>query len=149
MMRATMMAVFLSAMVGCASLEEARLAQDPDSARPGERSATLAEMGLAKDKPLALDAGLALSLTHNPAVARARNRAEAAMGRLDQASAGRWPAVSASLSYDESVSGVSSNAAPSLKGASGSREAGQSGSIGANLLLYDFGGLDATIRAAA
>jgi len=147
--RSTVLGAILAASLGCASVEEARLAQDPDSARPGERSATLAEMGLSKDTPLALDAGLALSLTHNPALARARNRAEAAAARLDQAAAGRWPALSASLSYDESVSGLSSNAAPSLRGASGSREAGQSGQLGANLLLYDFGGLDATIRAAA
>jgi len=140
---------FRGAIVGCASLEEARLAQDPDSARQGERSATLAEMGLSKETPLALDAGLTLSLTHNPTVARARNRAEASMARLDQASAGRWPALSASLSYNESISGLSSNGAPSLRGASGSRKAGQSGQLGASLLLYDFGGLDATIRAAA
>jgi outer membrane protein len=148
-MRRACAVAILVLCLGCASVDEARRAQDPDHARPGERSATLADMGLAPGSTLDLESGVVLSLTHNPQVARARNRAEAAEARLDQAAAGRWPTVTASLSYDESVAGVSSNGAPSLRGASGSREATQSGRIGADLLLTDFGGLAASIRSAA
>lgn len=143
------LALLVVSTLGCASVDEARRAQDPEQARPGERSATLADLGLAPRAALDLETGLRFALTHNPAVARARNRAEAAEARLDQASAGRWPTISASLSYAERVSGVSSNGAPSFRGASGSRTGVQAGSVGADFLLWSFGGLDATIRGAA
>ena len=148
-MRHAILGAFLTAILGCASLDEARTAQDPEKARPGERSATLADMGLTATSTLDLDAGLALALKHNPQVARARNRAEGAEARLDEVSAGRWPTLSASLSYREGIAGASSNGAPSFRGASGSHEAIQSGNLGADLLLFDFGGLDASIRSAA
>ena len=148
-MRHAILGVLLTTALGCAALEEARTAQDPSQARPGERSASLADMGLTATSTLDLDTGLALALKHNPQVARARNRAEGAEARLDAASAGRWPSLSASLSYDDGVSGVSSNGAPSLRGAAGSHAASQAGGLGADLLLFDFGGLDASIRSAA
>src|SRR6185436_17281994 len=99
MIRSILAGRLTAAALGCAAADEGRQAQDPAQARPGERSATLADMGLAPAAPLDLETGLRLALVHNPAVARARTRAEAAEARLDQASAGRWPQITASLSY--------------------------------------------------
>ncbi len=145
MSKSSLWAPVLAAALGCADIGEARRVQDASSAGPGERTVTARELGLAAEPPLTLEGGLEIALTHNPSVALARSRAEAAMARLEGAAAGRRPQLDADASFRGSVSGTGINAAPSLRGASGSRDASQGGGLSLSQLLFDFGKTNALL----
>jgi outer membrane protein len=131
-------AALLLAAAGCADIQAAREAQKPASAGPGERTFTAAEIGLGPGSTLTFEQGLKLSLTYNPNTALARRAVDAARARLVQANAGSLPTLSASASY-------------SVKGSKSSTTVDDSFSVGAgaDLLLFDFGRMDALQRGAA
>ncbi len=128
-------ALFLAA--GCGEIRAAREAQDPESAGPGERTATAAEIGLGPGTTLTLEQGLRLTLVYNPSTALARRAVDAARARLTQADAGSLPTLSAGASY--SVSG----------GKDRTTTDSFSAGLSADLLLYDFGRMDAIQRESA
>ena len=140
MKRAVLIALAL--LPACAAIREARKAEDPKSAAPGERTATAAEAGIAPGSTLSLDRALEVGLAFNPSVALARNRAEEAEARVTQAAAGALPQVGLSASVQRQQAGGSRSLAP--RGEWTHAEA-----LDASLLLYDFGKTPALKKQAA
>jgi len=135
--RALPAAALLLVASGCADIQAAREAQDPKSAGPGERTVTASEVGLGPGSTLTLERGLRLSLEYNPSTALARRAVDAARARLTQANAGSLPTLSAGASY--TVSG----------GKDRTTDDSFSAGLSADLLLFDFGRLDALQRESA
>ncbi|HEY3227264.1 MAG TPA: TolC family protein, partial [Planctomycetota bacterium] len=129
-------------LAACSVIGEARRAQDPASAAPGERTATAAELGLGAGSTLTLERGLAIALEHNPQVGSAHARIQSAEARLRQTGALTLPSVSASASVSVDQARAGDPLITSDVGKS------HSGSIGASMLLFDFGGASAAARAA-
>lgn len=88
----------IACLPGCAAVRDARRAQDPASAGPGERTATAAELGLPATGRLRLEDAIAASLRAHPDLVRARLAEEAAAARASQAESDYWPQLSASAS---------------------------------------------------
>jgi outer membrane protein TolC len=131
----------LSAVPACANVRRARIAQDPASALPGERTPTAAELGLPKEGRVALDLLVETALRVHPSVVGARRTAEAARARIRAAEGSMRPkaSVEAGASYrDQSA------------GATGAEEHRfESFGFDVSWLLYDFGGRSALSRQAA
>lgn len=129
-------------LAACSAIGEARRAQDPASAAPGERTATAAELGLTAGSPLTLERALAIALEHNPQVGSAHARIQAAEARVRQTGALTLPSVSASGSVDVNQARAGDPLVTS------DVDKGHGGSISASMLLYDFGSASAAARAA-
>jgi outer membrane protein TolC len=126
----------------CSTVQDARLAQDPASAVPGERTPTAAEVGLTTSGPLTIDAAVRTALGVRPSVLRARHEAEAAEARVTQAEAEALPRVSASAALEHVDS---QNNGGSLRG----RHRYQSLGYQVSWLVFDFGATSAFSRQAA
>ena len=141
-MRPPLPALALIACLGtsCATVHDARAAQDPDTAVLGERSASLADLGWSNSGPVALDVLVHEALRVNPAVVKARYDAQAAGARVSEAEAAKMPQVSAdaSVTYRDAQG-------------SAATEAHHFDSLGFSLswLLFDFGRNDALQHSAA
>ena len=100
-MKLARLAVLLCGLAGtgCADIDAARLAQDPATRRPGERTASAQEVGLGPGAVLTLDQGVKIALTHTSTIALARARAEQAGARLEEVNAGYLPQISVSADY--------------------------------------------------
>lgn len=133
----------LACAAGCASVRRAREAQRDTRPLPGERTPTAAEVGLQPGRPLSLDDAAALAHRIHPSLAQSRRNLAAAAARLRQAGAARRPQVEASVNGSRRTSNVEGK--PSSTGTSRTL----SGSLGLDLLLYDFGKTPAAIRQAA
>lgn len=126
---------------GCAGIDDARRAQDPESAGPGERTVAAREVGLTAESTLSLEKGLELALEHNPRIAAALLRVRQAEARVRQASGAQLPQVSLSASgrvLKSGTEGVSNEAV----------EKSQSGSLSVSQVLFDFGKSSAAVRQA-
>ena len=144
------MGLALVVACGCSDLEQARRAQDPDSRRPGERTASAAELGLGPGAVLALDQGVHVALTSTPVIGIFRARVEQSRARLEQVDAGLLPQLSVSADYRWEKNGGAGSSP-----LSGSKVGNSSGiiqthgeSVSVSQLLYDFGRTDAARRQA-
>ena len=132
-----------TALCGCQAVKQARRAQSAEDRLPGEVTAAAAEIGLAGAQPLALTNLTQLALLYHPSVLQARQEVEAARLQCRMTHAGRLPQLSAGAAYNRSTQNASGRR-PNSTEAQGS----WSGSLGLDLLLYDFGKLDAQERQA-
>ncbi|HXX94328.1 MAG TPA: TolC family protein [Planctomycetota bacterium] len=145
---------------GCAEIQEARKAQDPANARPGERTVTAAELGLVNDGVLTYDRGLEISLLHNPAIAIFRAQAEQALASLEEIDAAFYPQILlANANYKLEKAGGAHNGTLPLPAGSGppgspspighsSIFQAQGGALSMSQLVYDFGRTPALSRQA-
>jgi outer membrane protein len=148
-MRCRLTLVFLAAC-GCSDIEQARRAQDPESRRPGERTATAAQLGLGPGSVLTVDQGVHIALTTIPPIAISRARVEGSRARLEQIDAGFLPTVSVSADYRwEKNGGAGSTplAGSKIGKASGVIQT-HGESVQVSQLLYDFGKTAAVRREA-
>jgi outer membrane protein len=136
----------LAALLGaCATVRDARLAQDPKSAVPGERTPTAAELGLPVKGKLALDLAVNTALDVLPSVLAARRAEESAAARVGESEAAFYPQLSASASK-EYVNHKAVKGGPP----SGSEEHRfQSAGFQLSWLMFDFGRTSALARQAA
>jgi TolC family type I secretion outer membrane protein len=127
---------------GCASVRQARNAQKTDSLPPGERTLTAAEIGLTSNSVLTLEEALRIALAYHPSIAAASQDVVAARSQLRQARAGYGPSVDAGAGYTRSTANA--------QGTPSSSESDDSyrGSVGLDLLIYDFGKTPAAARQA-
>jgi len=141
-MRSTLLVLALLAglCLGCRTVHEARLAQDPATAILGERSATVADLGWASSGPVVLDELVREALRVNPSVVKARFDAQAAGARVHEAEAAKLPQVStdASITYRDAEGS-----------AAGAQHHFDALGFSLSWLLFDFGRNDALERNAA
>jgi len=123
---------------GCAVVREARIAQDPASAVPGERTPSAAELGLPSKGPVPLDAVVRAALRAHPSVVAARRAEEAARAAVTEAEAARLPQVAANAS-----AGLADG-----KGSPGGPTRFRSGGFDVSFLVFDFGRTAALGRSA-
>jgi len=135
--------LLLTVLCGCRTVKDARQAQADGDRRPGEATVTAAQAGLTQNKVLTLAELEQIALTYHPALLQARQAAESARLQCRIAHAGRLPQISASGAYNRGTSNVYGQR-PNSAATHGS----WSGSLGLDLLLYDFGKLDAQERQA-
>ncbi len=127
-------------MIGCETVERARRAQSSGERQPGETSVTAAQAGLTTERPFTLIEFERVALEHHPALLSAREAVESARLQLRMTHAGRLPQFAAGAAYTRSTQNAWGRSAASE--AHGSWSAG----IGLDLLLCDFGRLDAAER---
>lgn len=125
---------------GCEAVKQARKAQAPADRLPGEKTVTAAEANVVAGKTLALADLEQVALRYHPAVLQAQQDVEAARIQCRITHAGRLPQINASGGYTRQSQNTQ-NRPRSMR-----TEATWSGSIGLDLLLYDFGKLDAQER---
>jgi outer membrane protein TolC len=134
--------VLACAVASCATVRNARLAQDPSSAVPGERTPTAAELGLATEGALRLDDALNAALRVHPSILGALHNEEAAAARTGQAEGALWPSLSSNASY-EYTDHKTQSGAPAIQ------HHFQSLGFQLSWLLFDFGRTPALAREAA
>ena len=134
--------LLIASLCGCKTVKQARQAQSDADRLPGETTVKAAEAGLTDAHPYALTNLEQIALQYHPSILLARQAVESARLQCHMIRAGRLPQVSASATYSRSTHNVQGS--PSSTGTLGSK----GGSLGLDLLLYDFGKLDAQDRQA-
>jgi outer membrane protein len=148
-MKQTLLILTILAGAGCADIREARLAQDPDNRRPGERTVTAAEAGLTAGSTLSLEKGVAITLKHNPAIAAGKARVEQSNASLERANAGFLPRISFSADYRWERAGGAGTGTPSGSTIGNTRIVQSAGAgLQISQMLFDFGRTDALRRQA-
>ena len=132
----------IASLCGCKTVKQARQAQSDTDRLPGETTVKAAEAGLAEEHTYALTNLEQIALQYHPSILLARQAVESARLQCHMIRAGRLPQINASATYSRSTH--NSQGSPSSTGTLGSK----GGSIGLDLLLYDFGKLDAQDRQA-
>jgi len=127
---------------GCETVRNARLAQDPNNAVPGERTPTAAELGLATEGELRLDDALNTALRVHPSILGALHNEQAAAARTGEVEGALWPALSGNASY-QYVDHATQSGAPAVQ------HHFQSLGFQLSWLLFDFGRTPAFAREAA
>lgn len=127
---------------GCATVRNAREAQETTNVPPGERTVAAAEVGLNSNSVVGLVDGIKIALACNPAVVQARQNLAAASSQVYQATASYKPSVSARAGYGRGTS--NNDTAPASNDSGDSFSA----SLGLDLLIYDFGKTPAVVRQA-
>ncbi len=140
--RFSLILVGLSLLIGCASVERARQAQDISKIPPGERTVTASEVGLTQDTDLTLERGLEIASTYHPSLVQARLSLINSDKDYSNAVAGYLPKVSARASSDKSTSNSS------VKDADNKSDTSYSAGLSVDQLVYDFGKTPAAIREA-
>jgi outer membrane protein len=127
---------------GCATIRRAREAQDGKKAPPGERTVRAGDIGLGSNTVLAVGDAVRVGLQYRPAVVQARQSLAAAVAQERAAMSAYWPAVDASAGYTRRTANSAGTASSSRSSDS------YSGSLGLDLLVYDFGRTPAEVRQA-
>jgi len=132
--------VSLNFASGCATVRQAREVQKGASALPGERLLLPSEVGLSSNSALTLARAVEIPLAYHPQIFQAAQSLAAATAQVYQARAAFWPQVSTSAGESRSTANTA--------GQPGSSSAHNSfsGSIGLDLLVYDFGKTPALLR---
>jgi len=132
----------LSCITGCATVRQARNVQKGEGALPGERLLHPAEVGLSSNTTLTLARALQIPLAYHPQIFQAEQNLIAATARVYQARAAYWPQISSSAGENRATANT--------QGQPGSSSAQNAfnGSVGLDLLVYDFGKTPAVIRQA-
>jgi len=142
-------AILFLALAGCADIDAARLAQDPDNRRNGERTVSASEAGLGAGSTLSVEKGVSIALKHHPTVAVGRARVERSQAALEQVISGYLPKIALSADYRWERAGGAGTPQPSgdtLGHTNIVQTTG--GSVQLSQLLYDFGRTDALRRQA-
>ncbi len=126
----------------CSTIRHAREIQKGEETVPGERLLHPDEVGLSSNTALTLANALEIPLAHHPQVFQAQQNIDAATARVYQARSAYWPQVSANAGAAKSTANVTGQPASS------STTKSFNGSIGLDLLLYDFGRTPAVVRQA-
>ncbi len=138
----TLLALVGCMVAGCATVRQARLAQQDARAPAGERTVRAAEIGLTSNSVISLDDAVRIALSNHPAGAQARQALAVATAQVDETRAAYWPGVNANASYGRSTANAAGT--PHSTRTTGA----YNGSLGLNLLLYDFGKTPALVRQA-
>ena len=128
---------------GCQSVKQARQAQSDTDRFPGETTVSAAQAGLLDTGPYSLTNLEQIARTYHPSILQARQAVESARLQCKMVHSGRLPQISASGTYNRSTQNTYGRR-PNSTDMRGS----WSGSLGLDLLLYDFGKLDAQERQA-
>ena len=125
---------------GCATIRHAREVQKGDGALPGERHLLPAEIGLSSNSILTMARAVEIPLAYHPQIFQAMQSLVAATAQVHQARAAFWPQLSTGAGESRSTAnsaGIqeSSHAQNSFNG-----------SVGLDLLVYDFGKTPAMVR---
>jgi outer membrane protein len=128
--------------VGCASVRNARLAQNESRAPAGERTVRAAEVGLEGTGSLTLNRAVEIAIASHPSIIQAGLNRAIASNQLAQAQAAQIPSASASVGYRRAT--ANSAGAPASHDSQNAYSAG----LDADWLLYDFGKTPAAIRQA-
>ena len=129
-------------LFGCSSVRTARQVQDTSNIPAGERTVTMAEVGLTKDTQLTLERALEIALLYHPSIVQARQNLVVAEKQFSDAIAGYLPSVNASAGYKQGTNNISTASA------SNKSDGSYSASTSLNQLIYDFGKTPAAIRQA-
>ena len=127
---------------GCATIRHAREVQKGNHTQPGERLLKATEAGLSSNTVLTLDKALSIALAYHPSIFQAEQALVAATAQVYQAKAAYWPQLSAGAGETRATA----NAAGSPE--SNHAKNSFNGSLGLDLLVYDFGKTPAIIRQA-
>jgi outer membrane protein len=127
---------------GCATVRQARSVQKGEQSPPGERLLKASEVGLSSNTVLTLERALEIALAYHPSVVEAAQALAAATAQVYQARAAYWPQLGASAGG--SLSTANSKGEPE----NNETENSFSGSVGLDLLVYDFGKTPAVVRQA-
>jgi outer membrane protein len=138
------------ALAGCADIEAAHQAQNPESRRDGERTVPAESLGLGSGTRLTLSQGIQIALKNNPSVAVSRALVEHSEAVLEEVSAGYLPQISFTSDYRwEKYGGTGNGVHPGSKiGANSGIIQTHAGSVGLSQMIYDFGRTDAARRQA-
>lgn len=128
------------AFCGCETVKLARQAQREDDRLPGEATVTAAAAGLAGDTRQSLTNLERVALLYHPSIVQAQQAVLSAQLGCRITRASGLPQLSASGGYDRSTSNSQGGHGSTLMSGS------WSGSASLDLLLYDFGKLDAEKR---
>jgi outer membrane protein TolC len=142
--RALAVLTALALLPGCATVEDARDAQDDSKAIPGERTPGAAEIGLVTSGVVTLDQVVHAALMAHPSVVKAHRSAEAAGARVGEAEGAFWPQAStgtvANFRYETTNAGQAH--------ATAAGHGFQSFGFQVSWLLFDFGRTPALYRQA-
>jgi outer membrane protein TolC len=133
-------AVLCLLAAGCATVRQAREAQDGRTIPAGERTVAPAEIGLPPQVPLTLDRAIEIALTCHPAVVRAQQALIVASNQVGQVKAGRGPSIEGNAGYRRGTSNTA------LQRGSHDAENSYSGGLSLNQLLCDFGKTAASVK---
>jgi outer membrane protein TolC len=129
--------VSIVGLCGCQTVKMARQAQSATDRLPGETTVTAAQAHLESASSYALTNLEQIARTYHPSMLQAQQAIVSARLQCRMIHSSRLPQITASGTYDRSTQN-SSGRRPSSTRMSGS----WSGSLGLDLLLYDFGKLD-------
>jgi len=137
-------------LAGCADIDAARKAQDPESRRDGEKTVAAEAVGLGTGSQLNLARGLEIALRNNPTIAAGRAQVERSEAVLEQVNSGYLPQISFNADYrwEKSGGAGSTPLTGSRVGPNSGIVQTQGGGVTLNQLLYDFGKTDALHRQA-
>lgn len=127
-------------LCGCETVRQARQAQGAHDRLPGEVTVTAAEAGLTDGTPYGLTNLEQIALIYHPSILQARQAVESAKIQCSLTRAGGLPQITSSAGYDRSTSNSQGTRGSTLMGGS------WSASVGLDLLLTDFGKLNAKKR---
>lgn len=135
--KSSLLFLLIFSLCGCKTVRHARHIQTGTDRLPGESTVTAEQAGLASGGVLSLAALERIAQTYHPSLLQARQDVEAARLQVAITRSSRFPQVSASGSYTRSTQNSwGKETSTQMKGS-------WSGSAGLDLLLYDFGRLDA------
>ncbi len=140
---ACVVALIVATAGACASVRDARRAQDPSTAAPGERTPTAAELNLPTKGALRLVDAVDVALRVSPSVHRARQAELSAEARVGIAESEFLPTATASASAEYV------NRKPGGEPSGSEEHRFKSAGFQVSWLLFDFGRTSAQARAAA
>lgn len=132
------LALLLATLCGCKTVRQAREAQSETSRLVGEVTITAAQAGLTDSRPYALTNLEEIARHYHPSILEARQAVESARIQCRLARSGRLPQINTSGSYSRQTKNAQNRRPFSTE-----TDFSWSGSVGLDLLLYDFGKLDA------
>ena len=135
--------LLLTALCGCKTVKQAREAQSPNDRLAGEVTVTAAQAGLRHNQSFTLTNLEAIARLYHPSILQVSQNVASARLQCRMIHSGRLPQISANGNYNRSTHNAYGRR-PSSDEMSGS----WSGSLGLDLLLYDFGKLDSQERQA-
>jgi len=131
------LSLFAAVLCGCETVKHARQAQESGDLLAGETTLQTDRSGLSQGKTLTLAALERIARDNHPSILQARQAVESARLQCKMTRSGRLPQISVSGAYNRTTQNSWGRSPHSdMRGS-------WSGSLGLDLLLYDFGRLDA------
>lgn len=124
---------------GCSTIQKARDVQSGNDVLDGERTLLPADVGLHSGSTVTVERLGDIALRYHPSIVQASQAVERARSAVKITKAGRWPHLSANAGYTRSTSNSRGDNHSEMSGS-------WSGALGLDLLIYDFGKLDAADR---